>query len=84
LTAPAWGSGTGNRVNNCYGIYFTRDWNQDCNESGATQEGDYKSTANCNNSGDHDMTKYRFVGSLASYDGEDCTFSVTDVDTWFQ
>ncbi|MDI6098352.1 hypothetical protein QLQ12_07020 [Actinoplanes sp. NEAU-A12] len=83
LVAPAFGASTGNKVNNCYGIWWTRDWNQECGGGGASQEGYYKTTADCTapQAPDKSMTKYRFKGNAEPYDGADCRYGINFVNT---
>jgi len=86
MTGNAWASSTGNKVNNCYGIWFTRDWNQDCTSAGAAAEGTYKSTADCTapQIPDKTLSEYRFKGDTTSHDGPDCKYGIHTVSTWFQ
>ncbi|MDG4782015.1 hypothetical protein O7614_20355 [Micromonospora sp. WMMD961] len=83
LVSPASGASTGNKVHNCYGIYFTRDWNQECNSSGAAYEGNYKTTADCTapQIPDKSLTKYRFKGDKTSHDGSDCQYGIHSANT---
>lgn len=74
---------TGNTVNNCYGRYFTRDWEQSCRGSGATEAGTYRSVADCDNQPDKSLTVDREKGSRATVDGSDCNFSVRGVSTGY-
>jgi hypothetical protein len=83
MTGAASASGTGNTVNNCYGVYFTRDWNQECGAGGASVAGFYHSTADCTSSNDHNRDVQRAKGDARSIDGEDCLFQVINVRTTF-
>ncbi len=85
LVNPASADGVGNKINNCYGIWWNTDWNQECEGSGATKAGVYKSTADCTapQITDETIEKTRVSGSSNSYDGPDCSFGIHGVDTWF-
>lgn len=83
MAAPGFAAGTGNTTNNCYGVYYSTDWDQKCGSGGASATGYYKSTADCTSSGDNSLTVYRSKGSTATYDGKDCTFQVVNVTTVF-
>lgn len=83
MAAPGLAAGTGNTTNNCYGVYFSTDWDQNCAAGGASATGYYQSTADCTNSGDSTLTVYRTKGSTASKDGSDCRWQVVNVRTVF-
>jgi hypothetical protein len=74
----------GNKVHNCYGIYWNTDWNQECGSGGASETGSYESEADCSWSGDQSLEKHRNAGSTASYDGDDCLNSVWVVVTRYR
>jgi hypothetical protein len=84
--APASAVSYGPPVNNCYGIWWTRDWNQDCNNGGASRAGYYQSIANCTapEIPDKSMEKYRQRLSTQSYDGSDCQYGIHDVITRYR
>ncbi|AEB42413.1 hypothetical protein [Micromonospora maris] len=85
VTASAQASFTGNTVEGCYGIGWTRDWNQECVSGGAKKTGNFRTDADCNNSGDKTLTRYRQKGDGQSVDGEDCfTGSLRNLTTWFR
>jgi len=75
----------GNTVNNCYGIAFTRDWNQDCGTGGAGATGNYRTDADCNSGApDEGLTRFRNAGDTTSVDGDDCNWgSVRTITTWY-
>ncbi|WP_432988425.1 hypothetical protein [Dactylosporangium sp. CA-233914] len=75
---PAWSSGQTSPTHNCYTIWWSRDWNQECNSPGAEYAGSYTSTVDCSSPqvNDRNTTWYRIVGSRESYDGEDCVFGI--------
>jgi len=84
LAAPALAANYGNTVNNCYGIYWTRDWNQECGSGGADAAGNYATYADCTYTpGEEHIEKYRIVGSTESYDGDDCAYGIASLTTWF-
>jgi len=83
IAPSALAAGTGNTTNNCYGVYFNTDWNQNCGRTGATATGYYKSTADCSAQSDKSITKLRSKGSTTSYDGPDCSYEVRSVFTVF-
>ncbi|MER5645885.1 hypothetical protein [Streptosporangium sp. NPDC002524] len=75
--------GTGNTVNNCYGVYFNTDWNQNCGAGGASQAGWYYSTGDCTGSADKNVSRNRAKGNATSVDGPDCAFQVINVRTTY-
>ena len=81
--APALAANYGNSVHNCYGIYWTRDWNQDCTSAGAKYAGYYKTTADCTapQAIDESREVYRPKGNRDSKDGEDCNFGINRIHT---
>lgn len=83
--APALAANYGPTTNGCYGIYFTRDWNQECG-GGATVAGYFKSTADCTapQIPDFSLEKYRQRGSTNSYDGNDCQYGIHNVYTYYR
>ena len=83
IAAPGWAAGTGNTTNNCYGVYYSTDWDQTCGSGGAGATGYYKSTADCTATQDNQLIVYRLKGSTSTYDGPDCTFEVANVRTVF-
>jgi hypothetical protein len=83
MAGVASASGTGNTVNNCYGVYFNTDWNQECGAGGASVTGWYHSTGDCTASADHNLDVHRNRGDGHSADGADCTFQVVNVRTTF-
>ncbi|WP_328474911.1 hypothetical protein OHA21_16480 [Actinoplanes sp. NBC_00393] len=76
----------GNIVNNCYGIFWTSDWNQECAGGGATAAGTFRSTADCTapQITDEKLEKYRSKGNQTSYDGKDCNYKIHTVNTWYR
>lgn len=74
-------AGTGNSVNNCYGIYYSTDWDQKCSSPGAGASGNYRSSADCTASGDNTLTVKRPLYNTQTFDGADCTFQVVYVET---
>jgi hypothetical protein len=82
-SSPAAAAGTGNTVNNCYGVYFTRDWNQECGAGGADVAGLYHSTGDCTLSNDREVERRRAKGDATSVDGRDCMYQVINVRTVF-
>jgi hypothetical protein len=81
LAPSAFAASYGNTTKNCYGIFWNTDWNQECGSGGATSTGYYTSKGNCDLELDKSIEVYRKAGNRTSYDGPDCTFEVTDVDT---
>lgn len=81
VAMPALADGVGNTVHNCYGRYFTRDWEQSCWSGGAAFAGRYHSDADCDNQPDKTLNVDRSAGSTDTVDGADCTYSVGGVDT---
>ncbi len=86
LATPAWAVDYGNTTEGCYGIYWETDWNQDCDfDTGAHSTGTYRSEADCSGVDfNKSLSVFRNKGSMASYDGEDCTWGINDITTWFQ
>ena len=82
-STPANAAGTGNTVNNCYGVYFNTDWNQECGSTGASAAGNYHSIGDCTGSADRTVDRRRSVGDRTSVDGGDCRFQVINVRTSF-
>ncbi|HWS35681.1 MAG TPA: hypothetical protein VN408_23445 [Actinoplanes sp.] len=76
-------AGTGNTVNNCYGIYWNTDWDQTCGAGGAGATGMYSSTGDCTSSADRYVDRYRNKGTGGAVDGGDCRFQVANVRTVF-
>jgi hypothetical protein len=75
--------GKGNVTNNCYAVWWTHDWNQECGSGGASAAGVYYTHTRCNAQGDKDLNKRRAKGNAKSYDGEDCRFSIEgSTTTW--
>lgn len=84
VAAPqASAGGDGNKVHNCFGRWYNTDWDQKCSSPGATYSGTYESKAICTFEPDNYMEQWRAKGSTATYDGSDCDWSVTGVQTWF-
>lgn len=83
VTGVASAAGTGNTVNNCYGVYFNTDWNQECGAGGASVTGWYHSTGDCTGSRDRHVDVQRNRGDARSVDGGDCSFQVINVRTTF-
>ncbi|MEU8361399.1 hypothetical protein AB0C27_35815 [Nonomuraea sp. NPDC048882] len=83
-STAATAAGKGNSAGNCYGIWFTRDWNQDCGAGGASWTGVDLSIADCPNRPDKTVSAHRSEGDTRSIDGEDCSTSVRNITTWFQ
>lgn len=85
-TAQAAYGDIGNVVNNCYGIQFNTDWNQDCGVGGAKYYGVYKTTADCTapQIPDKDRTVNRPRGDRTSADGPDCKYGIHRTITWYQ
>jgi uncharacterized membrane protein len=77
-------AGKGNTVHNCYGVYFSTDWNQDCGAGGAELAGVYNSTGDCTGSADRSVGRQRAKGDTTSIDGGDCRFQVINVRTSYQ
>jgi len=73
-------------VNNCYGFWYTTDWDQDCNGGGATKAGYYQSIADCTAPQiiDKSIEPYRQVNSVAAYDGPDCAYGIHSIVTRFR
>jgi hypothetical protein len=86
IASPTFAAGKGNVVNNCYGIWWNTDWNQECEGFGATAAGLYKSTADCTapQITDESIEKYRIWDSKESYDGPDCNYGIHGVHTMFR
>jgi hypothetical protein len=86
VAAPASAATVGNVVHNCYGIYFTTDWNQECGSTGARAYGYYKTTADCTAPQIPDKSGgwNRAIGNRTSYDGADCAYGIHSASTWFQ
>lgn len=81
---PAAAAGSGNTVFNCYGIYYSTDWDQKCYSGGASRNGHFYSVADCTSSGDNTLDARRNLYSTTVYDGADCTFQVVYVQTsWY-
>ena len=86
LAAPALAANYGNSVNNCYGVWWTTDWNQECQwPVGAREDGNYRTIADCTapQVTDESVTIYRHQGSLDSVDGDDCNFGLNSATTWY-
>lgn len=83
VAVPVTAGGTGNSTNGCYGVWFTRDWEQRCPSPGAQAQGNYRTTADCDNQPDKRITPYRYVNDRTIVDGPDCTFSVGGAFTVF-
>jgi hypothetical protein len=77
-------SGTGNYIYNCYGQWWDTAWAQACAWPGATEEGTYRSTADCNNEPDPNLDVWRTYGSTRQFSGPNCSFSARNVTTWWQ
>lgn len=80
---PAAADGKGNSVFNCYGIWYSRDWNQACGTGGAGRTGYYQSKADCDYQPDKTLTKYRDRGNGTYVDGVDCRHKARGVFTSF-
>lgn len=78
LAGPALASETSSATNNCYTIWFTRDWNQECGSGGAKVSGYYKSIVDCTAPQGPDQSReiYRQKGNGQSYDGDDCIYGI--------
>lgn len=72
-----------NKVFNCWGRYYNTDFDQMCGSGGAGAAGSYKTTAPCDFEGDNSLTVTRARGNATTFDGPDCTFSVSTGQTTF-
>lgn len=86
VAGPAMAASFGPSTNNCYGIYFTTDWNQDCGSGGASRAGYYQSIADCTapQIPDKSLEKYRVLRSTVSYDGPDCAYGINNILTRYR
>ncbi|MFJ3438855.1 hypothetical protein ACIPMU_35625 [Streptomyces cyaneofuscatus] len=83
IAPQASAGGDGNKVHNCFGRWYNTDWDQRCSGSGANYAGTYDSEAKCSLEPDNLESHWRAKGSKAAYNGHDCDWSVTGVQTWF-
>ncbi|PGH49543.1 hypothetical protein [Streptomyces sp. Ru87] len=70
-------------MHNCFGRWYNTDWDQKCGGLGADYSGTYETKAICTLEPDNYLTKWRRMGSTATYDGHDCDWSVTGAVTYF-
>ena len=86
LAGPALASHTSAPTHNCYTIWFTRDWNQECGSGGASANGYYKSITDCTapQAVDKSLEVYRIKGNGQSYDGEDCRYGINTAYLYYR